>query len=633
MMQKAYSTIIIISLFFSFLNVRSQCLTLNVPLENRVNDADLIIEGSVISKTSYWNEDKSKIYTSNMVDVYKIFKGKLLNNQIEVVTEGGIVDDYWVRINPALEVTIGETGIFLLNTNDDKKANSNKKGIASFRANRMELGFIKYDLKDSFKAIGVHDSYQNIEGELYGKIISYTKAAIQNVNTFSVKSIKKEVLASRVQNKKAPTITSFSPSTIAAGDKRVLTIKGSGFGNSRGSNFVSFYNSNDGGATWVDVYDAGVSNMNDYYPKWTDTEIQVYVPQRDGSKKFFAGTGKVSVVIGGNRAISSQTLIIKWARYEALTNVGLFSATLSNVDGTGGITWRMNTSFAANSAAAAAFQRALDTWSCASQVNWKIGSNTTINKKAIDGVSVMHFANSQETLPNGVLASTATTMRQQCGTSSNRRWYVYEMDMTMNTSIIIGSSTYNWQYGPSPANSSQWDFETTIVHELGHAHQLGHIIDQYKIMHWTISNGENTRSVHPEMAEGANSITTESFATPICTNSGFNFGAMVPYTPSSCSPTGITENNTITTTEALSIYPNPTSNELFIDMHLFGKEEIITRILVYNMLGEDISDQLNIQTNNNKNYKLDVGGQPEGVYFVKVVLNNQNVITTKVLVK
>lgn len=61
-------------------------------LENKISVADAIIEGKVIEKESFWNQDHSSIYTYNKIEVHKVFKGRIDDKYISVITSGGIVD-------------------------------------------------------------------------------------------------------------------------------------------------------------------------------------------------------------------------------------------------------------------------------------------------------------------------------------------------------------------------------------------------------------------------------------------------------------------------------------------------------------------------------------------------------------
>ena len=45
------------------------------PIQLRTERSELVIEGKVVGCRSFWNENHTQILTSNLVEVYKIFKG------------------------------------------------------------------------------------------------------------------------------------------------------------------------------------------------------------------------------------------------------------------------------------------------------------------------------------------------------------------------------------------------------------------------------------------------------------------------------------------------------------------------------------------------------------------------------
>ncbi|MBI2270643.1 MAG: T9SS type A sorting domain-containing protein [Bacteroidetes bacterium] len=518
-MKPFYKLLFAIFLAANFTFSTAQCLLLNVPLEKRIAESDIIIEGKVISKTSFWNEDKSRIYTSNIIELYKVFKGEISSEKIEMISDGGVVGDTWVKVNPGVELGIGETGIFLCNFYTNNSIATNKS--VSYIPNCLSLGFIKYNLAE-LSAADVFTRYSDIKTKLYDFISQKTALSVIDYNKFNLQALQNNRAAKK--QAAAAAITSFSPTTISAGSKSILTIKGSGFGATRGSNYVGFANADDGGKTWADLYDASVTFDNLYYVKWTDTEIQVYVPNREsagGSKLVFAGTGKISVVVNTVRTVSSDTLNIKWALYEHPFTDGFSQVVHTNVNGKGGYTIHLNTAFAGNAAAVAAYTRALKNWSCATGINWDLGSNTASTTSAVDTIITVRFGNPGE-LPPGTMGIATSTYKTSCGTGNTRRYYLMGFDHVFTNQPSDGTNNYAWQFGPAPATNSEVDFESIVLHEFGHAHQFGHIIRPKYTMNYAVTPGETTRTIHPELVEGGNVNCAASFATPICnpTNPG-----------------------------------------------------------------------------------------------------------------
>ncbi|WP_315817236.1 hypothetical protein [Paraflavitalea speifideaquila] len=99
-------------LFFSLTPILQANELYPVSLTQRVNQSTLIAEGKVISQYSFQETPKGNIYTSNLVQVYRTFKGELKGEQIEIITEGGTVGLLKQVHSSTLTLSIGETGVF-----------------------------------------------------------------------------------------------------------------------------------------------------------------------------------------------------------------------------------------------------------------------------------------------------------------------------------------------------------------------------------------------------------------------------------------------------------------------------------------------------------------------------------------
>jgi len=91
----------------------------------------------------------------------------------------------------------------------------------------------------------------------------------------------------------AQQITGISPKQIIGGKGEILTISGNGFGNSRGSSFVSFFRE---GNTYTDATTGNGFN----YISWTNTQIKLEMP--------VAFSNKIKVNIAGTDYLSAGTL-------------------------------------------------------------------------------------------------------------------------------------------------------------------------------------------------------------------------------------------------------------------------------------------------------------------------------------
>jgi len=98
----------------------------------------------------------------------------------------------------------------------------------------------------------------------------------------------------------------------------------------------------------------------------------------------------------------------------------------------------------------------------------------------------------------------------------NTFFRVREVDLQFQ---VIPSPGFTWNYNSGGTNNSQFSFETIALHELGHVHGMGHVIDNNKVMHFSSSNGsQSVLLAASDIAAGNykvdNSTGTNCFPTP-----------------------------------------------------------------------------------------------------------------------
>jgi|GEM_PF-2115045 len=494
----------------SLINAEGYCTLYPVSAEERVAKSSLIVEGEVIAQHSFWNARHQNIYTSNLILVYKVFKGSLSPVQVEVITEGGTVGDMKQVTTPALELMPHDMGVFFCEPTGiaDPQSNPDAQRYVAYGSVQ---GFIHYDLSRA-SAAEPFRTYSGIETEVYGSITHLTGTSPRQLaeNTALKASRQKQ------SNNLVPEVAAvtFVPTIITAGTGQVLTISGSSFGPTQGGGFVEFSNSNDGGATFM-------RPLATDYVSWSNTQIQVKVPSTGTGG--CAGTGVIRVTdSAGNSATSAAALTITYAETNLNAGGTAVQPDHVNANGSGGYTFFPEiTEFAANAAAVAAFQRAMNTWTCATHINWTLGPSTAIDTAVQDNISVVRFDNGAE-LPVGV-AGSATSYYSGCTASV---WQVSEID------VVFDDGT-SWQYGPAAPGAGQIDFESVALHELGHGHQLQHIIKPGGVMHYLITSGSSQRvlDANSDIA-GGQFVANKGFVANACGN-----GPMISATGSGCSPT------------------------------------------------------------------------------------------------
>jgi hypothetical protein len=461
-----------------------------VTLNTRVSNSQLIVEAQVTSKRSFWDDNHSNIYTASKVKIFKVFKGTVNTEFIEIITPGGTVGLQKEVVHPSLELNKDEVGIFMLHENlISTKKNPN---IPLYKPYASVQGFVKYDLLKN-KASSAFDQFNNIEQLLYSSITAITRESITEVSPFSVEQ---EVSP---MPEATPTITSFTPTTVTAGTKTQVTITGTNFGATKG--VVSFSDANNGGSSFYDVLATQIIS-------WNNTQIVVEVPSR-------AGTGSIQVENTDPSSVTSATsLTVSYAQINAEFDPGsgteAYQTQHQDDNSTGGYTWQMFTDFDSDAAAKASFIRAFTSWtSCAgTKINWTIGAVTTTDIAADDNINIIRFDNSAE-LPAGVLGRCTSRFSGCLDGSGGIDWFVKELD------IVFDDAT-NWNYSTGSPGSTEYDFETVSVHELGHAHQLGHVNSPGAIMHYSVSNGSQNRTLSANDLAGGNDVMSRSTTTSVC---------------------------------------------------------------------------------------------------------------------
>ena len=494
----------------------AQCMIEPWSLQKRVDKSSDIVEARVISQEGRWDAQEHSIYTIHTLEVFKVFKGTVGIQTIKLVTEGGIVGSEMLTVSPCLELAVGETGIFLL---EENRVDLNSAG-KMYKPSSSIQSFIQYDLV-SVDAYDIQKTYTSISFDLYKDLAAATGSSYLEITPFDAENNNKKIKALA-----PPTISSFSTSTVTSGTSTELTINGSNFGFGRGSGKVGFKDANFGDGRY-------------YYPpsawgytSWSNSQIKVIVPSR-------AGTGVIQVINNlGESGESTVDLTVDWSHL----NITSFSPSsisdtpyyeLQHVDDNnlGGYTWQMTSEFAANSGAVAAFTRSLNEWKCETEMNWELGTNTTLDTALSDEVNIVEFTTFGDSRL-GVCRSYYSGCFISGG--ADMRWYVKELDISFDR-------TYNWYYGTVGPAANQFDFESVATHELGHGHQLGHVRASEKVMHYSIGNGQRKPELSITDIAAGDYIRAKSVTNAVCSKGKMIAGTCVTAPP--VANIGVSETN------------------------------------------------------------------------------------------
>jgi hypothetical protein len=566
---------LILIVYLSLLSISyssAQCGLYEVPLQERINHSSIIVEGKVVVQNSFKDSATGKILTSNLIEVYKLFRGEK-NDYVEVLTEGGVLDDEMMIASNLLQLQIDDYGIFLLK--------ETPKGAIQAVASKQ--GFVKF-FWPQLSARDVFAKYADIETDLYQKIsFNASYKEIRSADFLYDQDDQQENLRS------TPIITSISPTVIAAGTGEVITIRGINFKAVRGSNRLGFRDADDGG-------DSFVFPLPHQYKRWTDTEIEVEVPTNAGSGNLFISVDNLS-------SQSTATIEIPFSRMNVVSDNTAFRHVLVSRSPHGGYLLQMNRRFAQNQASSESFLRAFNNWRCNVGVNWFIGEETDTDLAVRDNVNVIRFDIGAE-LPSGVLG-VCYSYYSGCRPSS---WYLSEMD-------IVFDGQANWQFGPGLPGTLQHDFESIALHELGHGLQLGHVINSSDVMHYKYNRGQSNRELNERNILAASIIIEESTQKTVC-----EAFPMHLISKEICEISDIDE----FTFTGFLYGPNPVSSSLMVKYNL-DRATTISMVL-YDVTGKRIANLVNEQKHLGSyrhDFNLNQLNLSNGLYFLRIIRNTE----------
>jgi len=514
-----------ITIFFTLLSIHavSQCMSYPVSLEERVRNAEHIALGYVIEKLPYLHEANGRVYTLNKMEVLAWLKNGKSLHHIYIITQGGVLEDRATIVTPSLQLDPANEYIVFMEGDElafDHKIirASEPYAIQSF-AYADAQGVLT---KQFGKYTDAYSEPEQDEMGIFEKIRALT--AYEPVTPEGIIFLPRPFDGGRIGSRSV-NITSFSPNPTNAGTVETadfLTITGNNFGGNQGT--VFYRNADNGGTNYIS---SGIASDN---VSWSNTQVVNKVASQ-------GGTGTIRVQTSGGQNFDSNGSLTLSFSHLAINDMffGWNQVTrqrprLLNLNNEGGYTFVYNTNFNSNQDRVDAFERALNNWRCNTLVNFKVQGSTGVGLNGNDGINVIIMDSS---LPAGVLAVTYQTF-QAAGSSNcqqaNTVWWTSDIDIAFRTTP--GANT-SWNYGPGPTQNNQYDFESVALHELGHAHGLGHVINTNAVMHFALGNGSDMRDLAGSELAGGEAKMNYSTQAPCLVPSG-TFGAMIALGPGDC---------------------------------------------------------------------------------------------------
>lgn len=432
-------------------------------------------------------------------------------------------------------------------------------------------------------------------------------------------------------------ILDFFPRRIPAGDgdKSLLTIKGNGFGISKGK--VFFVNA-ENASTMIETNEEDIS-------LWTENEIQLTVPSINGANGFCgqmtagalepAGSGKFMVVAANTdqSPLSFTEIEIPYASVNyRLSNCKTYRPSLINKNGANatlkGYTFNLGPLLSNNTDVISSLESALCEWNRGTGISWEYGGASTLNSEdPLDNVNLIY---EDSNLFNGTDALMRTFISGQHISScqiigGGNPTFLQDVDIAIRPS----SGNVIFQYDHKiPPSSNEFNFYNILKHELGHAHLLAHALPESDaIMFSGVLQGEANKDVLPNDIEGGSSNLEYSITIiPQCVNG--NEMTIEIFTTAACDALNT---DLYLIDESIKISPNPSSGAINIVFE--NPNERSYKILMFNSIGELVyEDQLNIYENSKVRFPENLN---TGLYYFvlqgrkkafteKIVLINEN---------
>lgn len=483
--------------------------------ETQVQLADVIVEGEILSQFSYWNKERTFIYTKNTVKVYKILKGTATTETIDVLSIGGQVGDQ-LMTHSGIMLKEGDAGLFMVKQNLEQN-------------DLIHGSFILYDKLQKKGFSATEGVFEHIEQDIYSKVAQIMGKSLQ---IKQATSLFYETNSTANLRTEAINIESFIPATVTAGTRTKLTINGSGFGATRGTNGnVLFSDANAGGTVFTPMFGGGANQAE--LISWSDTKIEVFVPS-------FAGTGSIAVI--NNNKEQFRTIDVLNVDYSILSvnqgatvnGAGRPNADLVNSNSKGGYTVFVAPDFFENRAVLGVLSSAFTTWRCATTVNIEMSELQNPIGLGVQGISSVIIA---PNIPGGLLGE-VFSVYTNCNIGAGNNWRLTEFQMAINLQALQRQNI---------------DIATQILILLGKASQLGYVNDTKDLMYYKLNAGER-KTISDKNKKALTQILTQSAIPNDCgvqpmqpTNAGnCNNSIQAPIARFSADKTALCDNGTVT---------------------------------------------------------------------------------------
>lgn len=570
--------------------ITEPCMSVQISLAERMSASRSVVYGRVISQRAMWDDAHRSIYTVNRMVVNDVWKDtRSVGDTINVLTEGGDMGTMGRIVIGTLRLDVGDQGYLLLEHPRSVDVTFSMAGVADFFRPYAEVQALFVE-SSSGQIIDCWGSTKMTTPEFEQKALGSMPHQIRSPRT---PTATKQQLQAKSSDAVQADI-SFTPKRAIGGMGEAITITGTGFGDTRGTNYVTF--TADGKAYFAADY------ANSFvYRKWSDTEIIVEVPP--------CFTNKVHVVIGSTTHVSPDSLHVT-ANLAARTLDPLTFTNLINMNGAGGYTWSIHKDLFDVPEARNCVESVMRQFRCKTGMSFTVSQTaSTVGYALNDGINSILFDAPGYELGAGAVAY-CDWVWYSCSGNGQTFYYVRDSDCRL-------SRKFNWYYGNGKTPEfGMAKLRYILYHEIGHAHQFGHVNEPGETMHPVVQAlpAENwlQRDSITESEQRAGNYMTQLGRT--FTFRGCGVQPLLAPENTDCASDSTVDVHEEAVVNDLRVWPNPASTVL--NVQLESTTDSDATVMITDMLGEQ--QELGTIPRGAASMQLSLSGLSSGQYVVSL---------------
>jgi len=490
----------------------------NHSLDELIQQSSNIFEGTIVDKHAFWDVDSLHIITAHTVQVKQSSTDKTTENVI-ILTPGGQVNDDYMAFSGASHFQNGDSGVFF--TNPTNYNIIKQTGYTYLSLTNSQHHFLNRQA-ENVQMLNNNYTLQQV----YQKIEKATKSNFKYLPNAPESAESQKLLAS---------ILNISPLNLPADGTHTLTITGTGFGTLNGDASISMPNSNfSSGVSYITIPKKNITH-------WSNSLIQIKVPGFDILTSFpGVGSGLVKIqTANGNEVTSTQKVVVSY-NHKKLDGKNIDLISHSNK---GDMPFYISKQLI-DDGALPAIERAMDLWYCQTGIQFSIVGTVNETCYKVDNKNVISYDDDCSINQLGY----TRLLVSSC--SSQSEVYLRDLDIIINRNK-------NWDFDLELTSIGSSDFTSTILHEMGHAHLLGHVLNKEDILYPIIVRTETKKELIENNKNGGSQILVDSKNQNGCTN----YKPQIPFNDGfCCSPLNKLTVNYITAQSAVINFEHTLKN-------------------------------------------------------------------------